>query len=152
MLFFASIRSDILLRCKTGEEKNEKGKNMAANKSSGQVRKLITRVLATGSLLAVYALGGIATTGVVMTAGVSPAYAQRGGGRGGGGGRGRGNIGAAVGIGVGAAILGGVIAADAANREASEEAAIENCMRRFKSYNPETREYIGRDGQYHPCP
>lgn len=105
------------------------------------------RVLATGALLGMYAVGTLAIGGVLLSASVTSAQAQRGRGRG----RGVG-VGTAVGVGVGAAILGGMIAADAANRAAGEEAAVQNCMRRFRSYNPETREYIGRDGQYHPCP
>lgn len=117
---------------------------MTKIKLSGPVRKFITRVLATGSLLAIYGFGTIATTGVVMTTGISPAFAQRGRGR---GGRGIG-VGTAIGIGVGAAIVGGAIAAD----QAARSNAVEYCMRRFRSYNPETGTYIGFDGQPHPCP
>jgi hypothetical protein len=67
-----------------------------------------------------YALGMVATTGAFVTAGVSPAFAQRGRGggwgrgRGGGWGRGRGNgVGAAVGIGVGLALGMGFLIATA---------------------------------------
>ncbi|MDF3814176.1 BA14K family protein, partial [Rhodopseudomonas sp. BAL398] len=62
---------------------------MAVEKSKGSIRKAITRVLASGVLLAVYGLSLIATTGAVMTAGVTAAHAQRGRGWGGRG-RGRG--------------------------------------------------------------
>jgi ABC-type cobalamin transport system permease subunit len=117
---------------------------MAKIKSGGPVRKFITRVLTAGSLLALYAFGTVATTGVVMTTGMSPAFAR---GRGRGRGRGIG-VGTAIGIGVGAAIVGGAIAADQARRSD----AVEYCMRRFRSYNPETGTYIGFDGQPHPCP
>jgi ABC-type cobalamin transport system permease subunit len=124
---------------------NLKGGDMTKIKSGGPVRKFITRVLATASLLAIYGFGTIATTGVVLTTGVSTAFAQRGRGRG----RGRGiGIGTAIGIGVGAAIVGGAIAAD----QAARSDAVEYCMRRFRSYNPETGTYIGFDGQPHPCP
>ena len=119
---------------------------MTKIKSGGPVRKFITRVLATGSLLAIYGFGTIATTGVVLTTGVSPAFARGGRGR---GGRGRGiGVGTAIGIGVGAAIVGGAIAAG----EAQRRDAVEYCMRRFRSYNPETGTYIGFDGLEHPCP
>lgn len=118
------------------------------------IRNLATRVLAAGALVVIYSLSTLAVTGVVLSASVTPAAAQRGrgrgrGGRGGGGGRGRGRgIGPAIGIGIGAAIVGGMIAAEAARRQE----AVEYCMRRFRSYNPETGTYIGRDGRPRPCP
>jgi hypothetical protein len=97
----------------------------------------------------------IALTGVVMTSSVSPAMAQRGRGRGGGGGgrgggRGRGGGGRGIGIGVGiaAGIIGAGIAADAARRQD----AVEYCMRRFRSYNPDTGTYISAGGIERPCP
>ena len=122
---------------------------MTAIKSNGPVRKFITRALATGALLAIYSLSTIAVTGVVMTTGVSPAAAQRGGRGGGGRGRGRGRgrgIGPALGI--GAAIIGGAIIADQARRRD----AIEYCMERYRSYDPESMTYLGFDGLRHPCP
>lgn len=115
---------------------------MTIQKSGGSVRKLVTRVLATGVLLLMYAFGMIATTGALMTAGVSPAYAQRGRGRGGG------NIGLGIGLGIGAAVVGGAIAA----QEAQRRDAIGYCMQRFRSYDPESMTYVGRDGLRHPCP
>ena len=115
---------------------------MTAIKPKGPVRKFITRALATGAMLAIYSLGTVAVTGVVLTAGVSPASAQRGWrGRG----RGRG-IGPALGI--GAAIIGGAIIADQARRGN----AIEYCMQRYRSYDPESMTYMGFDGLRHPCP
>jgi hypothetical protein len=113
---------------------------MIIQKSGGSVRKLVTRVLATGVLLFLYAFGMIAT------AGISPAFAQRGRGRGWGGGGG--DIGAAIGLGIGAAVIGGAIAA----QEAQQQEAIGYCMRRFRSYDPESMTYLGRDGLRHPCP
>jgi hypothetical protein len=45
-----------------------------------------------------------------------------------------------------------MIAADQARRSRQYDDAVEYCMRRFRSYNPETGYYIGFDGQPHPCP
>ena len=68
---------------------------MSESKSVGAVRKFVTRVVATGALLALYGLSSFAVGTVVMTAGSDSAMAQRGRGRGGRGvvvrgGRGRG--------------------------------------------------------------
>ena len=129
---------------------------MKIRQSNGRARKLVTRVLATGVMLGLYAFGMIATTGLAMTAGVTPAYAQRGRGRGWGGGRGRGwgggGAGAAIGLGVGAAIIGGAIAAQEAERAAAADNAVAYCMRRFRSYDPESGTYVGKDGLRRPCP
>ncbi len=119
---------------------------MTIQKAGGSVRKRVARVLATGVLLSMYAFGMMATTGAFMTAGVSPAFAQRGRGRGRGG-RG-GNIGLGIGLGIGAAVVGGAIAA----QEAQRQDAIGYCMRRFRSYDPESMTYLGSDGLRHPCP
>jgi hypothetical protein len=122
---------------------------MTIHKSGG--RKLLSRVLAAGVLLSMYAFGTVATTGAL---GVSPAYAQRGRGRGvgrgrgGGWGRGGGDLGAAIGIGVGASVIGGAIAAGAAQQQNS----INYCMQRFRSYDPQSGTYLGNDGYRHPCP
>ena len=123
---------------------------------------MVTRVLATTVMLGMYAFGMIATTGLAITAGTTPAYAQRGRGRGGGGrgwgggGRGRGwggsGAGAAIGLGIGAAIIGGAIAAQEAERSAAAQNAVDYCMRRFRSYDPESGTYVGRDGLRRPCP
>ena len=128
---------------------------MTIQKSSGSVRKFVTRVLATGALLFMYAFGMVATTGAFMTAGMSSAYAQRGRGRGGGGwgrgrgrGRGGGNVGAAIGLGIGAAVIGGAIAA----QETQRQNAIGYCVQRFRSYDPASQTYLGTDGLRHPCP
>ena len=117
----------------------------------GLFRKSLTRLLATGALLGVYALSTVGVTAVVMTTGMSSAMAQRGRGRGGGGrgrGRGRGYGGAAVGAGIAAGIIGGAIIADQARRSS----AVEYCMQRFRSYNPETGTYISSRGEERPCP
>jgi hypothetical protein len=121
---------------------------MTIQKSSGSLRKFVTRVLATGVLLSMYAFGMVATTGAFMTAGISSAYAQRGRGYGRGRGRGGGNVGAAIGLGIGAAVIGGAIAA----QEAQRQDAVGYCMRRFRSYDPTSMTYLGSDGLRRPCP
>jgi hypothetical protein len=119
-------------------------------RSEGLLRKSLTRFLATGALLGVYALSTVGVTAVVMTTGMSSAMAQRGRGRGGGRGRGRGRGygGAAVGAGIAAGIIGGAIIADQARRSN----AVEYCMSRFRSYNPETGTYFTSRGEERPCP
>lgn len=125
---------------------------MAVQKSGA--RKLVTRVLATGVLLSMYAFGVAATTGAM---GVSSAYAQRGRGHGRGGGRGRGrgyggggNVGAGIALGVGAAVIGGAIAASAA--QARQQEAINYCMQRYRSYDPQSMTYLSSDGYRRQCP
>ena len=122
--------------------------------TGGSVRQRVTRMLAAGVLLFMYAFGMIATTGAFVAAGVSPAHAQRGRGRGWGGrgrGWGRGNgVGAAVGIGVGAAIIGGAIAASAAEQQ--RQNSINYCLQRYRSYDPNSMTYLGNDGLRRPCP
>ena len=134
---------------------------MKIRQSDGRAHKLVTRVLATSLMLGMYAVGMIATTGLAMTAGSTAAYAQRGrgggGGRGGGfrgGGRGRGDggAGAAIGLGIAGAIIGGAIIASQAEQARAAENAAAYCMRKYRSYNPETGTYIGRDGLERPCP
>ena len=126
---------------------NQKGNDMAVQKSGA--RKLVTRVLATGVLLSMYAFGVVATTGAM---GVSSAYAQRGRGRGRGYGRGRGggNVGAGIALGVGAAVIGGAIAASAA--QARQQEAVNYCMQRYRSYDPQSMTYLSSDGYRRQCP
>jgi len=130
-------------------------------------RKFLNRILATSALLGVYLANTIAMTGVVTTSSVSPAMA-RGKPRGGGvphagvprasvphrGGHGRGGGGRGIGFGVGvvAGIISGAIAADAARHRAAAEAAVADCTRRFRSYNPNTGTYIAAGGVERPCP
>jgi hypothetical protein len=126
---------------------------MRTQGTGNSVRQRITRVLAAGALLFMYAFGMVATTGAFVAAGVSPAFAQRGRGRGRGGGWGRGRgdgVGAAIGIGVGAAIIGGAIAASAAEQQRRD--AISYCMQRYRSYDPNSQTYLGRDGLRRSCP
>src|SRR6187402_3372115 len=117
---------------------------MRTQGTGNSVRQRITRVLAAGALLFMYAAGMVATTGAFVAAGVSPAFAQRGRGRGWGRGRGGGGVGAAVGIGVGAAIIGGAIAASAAEQQRQQ--AVGYCMQRYRSYDPNSQTFLGRDG------
>ena len=128
---------------------------MRTQGTGGSVRQRVTRVLAAGALLFMYAFGMIATTGAFVAAGVSPAFAQRGrggGGRGGGVGRGRGggNVGLGIGLGIGAAVIGGAIAASAAEQQRRD--AVSYCMQRYRSFDPESMTYQGRDGFRRPCP
>jgi hypothetical protein len=126
---------------------------MRTQEMGGSVRRRVTRVLAAGALLFMYAFGMIATTGAFVAAGVSPAFAQRGrggGGRGGGRGRGGGNVGLGIGLGIGAAVIGGAIAASAAEQQRRD--AVSYCMQRYRSFDPESMTYQGRDGFRRPCP
>ena len=128
------------------------------------MRQRVTRVLAAGALIFMYAVGMIATTGAFVAAGVSPAFAQRGrggggrgggvsrggGGRGGGRGRGGGNVGLGIGLGIGAAVIGGAIAASAAEQQRRD--AVSYCMQRYRSFDPESMTYLGSDGFRRSCP
>jgi len=125
-----------------------KGRDMTIQKSGSSVRKAFTRALASGVLLSMYGLGLVATTGAVMTAGVTPAHAQRGRGRGRGRGWGGPGVGAAIGLGIGAAMIGGAIAAS----EAERSNRVNYCLQRYRSYDPGSGTYLGRDGLRHPCP
>ena len=138
-------------------------------KSSGSVRKVMTRLLATGALFALYGIGTAAVTGVALTAASTSATAQKGkrggarggggggggsarGGRGGGGGargggRRRNNAGAAA-VGTAIGIIGGVIATEAARRQD----AVDFCFRRWGNrFNPDTMT-VYRNGRDYPCP
>jgi hypothetical protein len=72
----------------------------------------------------------------------------RGGGRGGGGG---GNVGLGIGLGVGALIVGGAIAAKAAEQQRQRD-AIDYCMQRYPSYDPQSMTYLSSDGYRRQCP
>ncbi len=74
-------------------------------------------------------------------------------------------LGAAAAIGVGAALLGAIAAGSArprgevvteepvyVRRRPAYGSDVEYCMRRFRSYNPDTGLYRGFDGRLHPCP
>ena len=123
---------------------------MRTQGTGGSVRQRVTRVLAAGALLFMYAFGMIATTGAFVAAGISPAFAQRGRGGGGGRGRGGGNVGLGIGLGIGAAVIGGAIAASAAEQQRRD--AVSYCMQRYRSFDPESMTYQGRDGMRYSCP
>jgi hypothetical protein len=74
---------------------------------------------------------------------------QRGGGhRGGGYGGGGGGNGAAIAAGaIGALFLGAVIAS-----EAQRQQAISYCAQRYRSFDPNSMTYAGRNGQRYRCP
>lgn len=80
--------------------------------------------------------------------------AQRGRGRGRGDGRGRGrgggNVGAGIALGIGAAVIGGAIAASAA--QARQQEAINYCTQRYRSYDLQSMTYLGSDGYRRQCP
>lgn len=76
-------------------------------------------------------------------------YRHRGGGHRGyrhGDGRGDGAGAAAAGAAIGL-FLGAVIAT-----EAQRQQAISYCARRFRSFDPNSMTYVGRDGRRHRCP
>src|SRR5688572_25590119 len=79
-----------MARCR---ERQLETTNMMTNNSGGILRKVLTRVLAAGALLAVYAVSTIAVSGVFLTSTTTEVQA-RGRGRGRGHrGRGRGHRG-----------------------------------------------------------
>lgn len=61
-----------------------------------------------------------------------------------------GNAGAVIGGLAAGAIIGGAIAASQAQAAAQQAHAY--CAQRFRSYDPASRTYLGRDGYRHPCP
>jgi len=82
-----------------------------------------------------------------------------------GGGRRFGGRGAAVGAGIAAGVLGAVIGSAIMAQQPAYAApapvygapaygggSVEWCMRRYRSYSPETGTYIGYDGIERPCP
>jgi hypothetical protein len=57
---------------------------------------------------------------------------------------------AAIGAGIASGlIVGGALAAQS---RAQADSAVEYCMNRFKSYDPQSGTYLGYDGKRHPCP
>jgi len=151
-------------------------------KSSGSVRKVMTRLLATGALFALYGIGTAAVTGVALTAASTSATAQkgkRGGARGGGGGgggsarggggggggsarggRGGGGGGGARGGGrrrnnAGAAAVGtaiGIIGGVIATEAARRQDAVDFCFRRWGNRFNPDTMTVYRNGRDYPCP
>lgn len=64
----------------------------------------------------------------------------------------RGGDGAAAAAIIGGLIIGGIIASEASRSRGYYDNATAYCMRRFKSYDPYSRTYLGYDGYRHPCP
>jgi hypothetical protein len=73
---------------------------------------------------------------------------SRGRGRGRGGG---GNVGLGIGLGVGALIVVGAIAANAAEQQRQRD-AIDYCIQRYRSYDPQSMTYLSSDGYRRQCP
>ena len=67
---------------------------------------------------------------------------RRGGPRGGGGHRGA----------VAAGVLGGLLLGAIIANEAQRNRGVDYCARRFRSYDPYSQTYLGRDGYRHRCP
>ena len=70
-----------------------------------------------------------------------------GGGYRGGGGHGGGN-----GAGIAAGVIGGLLLGAIIANEAQRSRGANYCARRFRSYDPESGTYLGRDGLRHSCP
>ena len=71
------------------------------------------------------------------------------GGRGGRGGRGGGG---GVGAGVAAGVIGGMFLGAIIANEAQRQQAIDYCSQRYRSFDPGSMTFMGRDGYRHPCP
>jgi hypothetical protein len=89
----------------------------------------------------------------------NPAGVNRGGNRGGnynrgGGGRGgyRGGGGGDDGAGVAAGVLGGLLLGAIIANESQRGQGVDYCMRRYRSYDPQSMTYLGNDGRRHSCP
>ena len=127
---------------------------MRTQGTGNSVRQRVTRVLAAGALLFMYAFGMVATTGAFVAAGVSPAFAQRG--RGGGAGR---RLRAVVEVAVSAQRSASASAqpssaarSQRAPPSSSGSDAVSYCMQRYRSYDPKSMTYLGHDGIRRPCP
>jgi hypothetical protein len=72
-------------------------------------------------------------------------------GGGGGGGGGGGNAAGAVAAGVAAGLLLGVIANEAVRQNEQRQDSVDYCARRYRSYDPESGTYMGKDGVRRPC-
>jgi len=72
---------------------------------------------------------------------------RRGGGHRGGGGRGGGDGGA-----VAAGIFGGMLLGAIIASEAQRQQSVSYCARRYRSYDPGSMTFVGRDGRRYRCP
>jgi hypothetical protein len=48
-------------------------------------------------------------------------------------------------------LLLGVIANEAARQDEQQQQSVDYCARRYRSYDPESGTYMGKDGVRHPC-
>jgi hypothetical protein len=64
----------------------------------------------------------------------------------------RGRRGRNIGAGVAAGVAIGILGAMATEAAREREMAIEDCMERYRSYNPETQTWIDRKGRVRHCP
>ena len=53
---------------------------------------------------------------------------------------------------VAAGVLGGLVLGTIIATEAQRNQGVEYCMRRYRSYDPGSMTYVGRDGLRHGCP
>ena len=63
-----------------------------------------------------------------------------------------GHRGGGVGAGIAAGVIGGVILGTIVETEAQRQQGVDYCMRRYRSYDPGSMTYLGRDGLRHSCP
>ena len=90
----------------------------------------------------------------------NPAGVSRGGNRGGGrgnfggrgGGRGGYRGGGGDGAGVAAGVVGGLLLGAIIANEAQRGQSVDYCIRRYRSYDPQSMTYLGSDGRRHRCP
>ena len=53
---------------------------------------------------------------------------------------------------VAAGILGGLVLGAIIANQAQQQRSVEYCIRRYRSYDPYSRTYLGYDGRRHSCP
>ena len=68
------------------------------------------------------------------------------------GGHYRGHHGGGNGAGVAAGVLGGLLLGAIIASEAQRSRGVEYCIQHYRSYDPNSMTYIGRDGRRHRCP
>ena len=56
------------------------------------------------------------------------------------------------GAGIAAGILGGLMLGAIIANQAQQQRTVDYCIRRFRSYDPYSRTYVGNDGRRHSCP
>jgi len=68
------------------------------------------------------------------------------------GGRYRGHGGGGNGGAVAAGVVGGLLLGAIIASEAQRNRGVDYCIQRYRSYDPNSQTYVGRDGQRHSCP